>query len=225
MPAFRGGNNAPAAYGPTDDIDPNRLVPGVRARRYTEAAPDGRLDVIAPCCGRIARLRGDWLHADHLVLCTTCAMTYDVQVIDENDGASVLCSSSATSSPSSCADAPAAGSPTSTRVTCNCRHPRTDQRVGKARAGESVPGLSISAEQIRTRPPPQGRLTATLRANPCTTGRVPIRHSQIDSPSSTDPPGYYRGFGSSSGLSANWITDSVRSTSWLETPSSPLLAT
>jgi hypothetical protein len=86
MPAFRRGTNGPATYGPTDDIDPDRLVPGVQARRYTEAAPGGQLDVIAPCCGRIARLRGDWLHADHLVLCTTCALAYDVQVLDENDG-------------------------------------------------------------------------------------------------------------------------------------------
>jgi hypothetical protein len=86
MPAFRVGSNGRAAYGPTDDVDPNRLVPGVQARRYTEDAPDGRLDVIAPCCGRIGRLRGDWLHADHLVLCTSCALAYDVQVIDENDG-------------------------------------------------------------------------------------------------------------------------------------------
>lgn len=86
MPAFRGGTNGPAGYGPTDEVDFNRLVPGAQAHRYTEAAPGGQLDVIAPCCGRIARLRGDWLHADHLVLCTTCALAYDMQVIDENDG-------------------------------------------------------------------------------------------------------------------------------------------
>ncbi|UJW28840.1 hypothetical protein L3Q67_26635 [Saccharothrix sp. AJ9571] len=86
MAALRRKTTGPVSYKATDDIDPNRLVPGVQALRYTEAAPGGQLDVIAPCCGRIARLRGDWLHTDHLVLCTTCALAYDVQVLDENDG-------------------------------------------------------------------------------------------------------------------------------------------
>lgn len=80
------GEDEPAVYGPTEAADPNRLVPGARAYRYTEAAPGGQLDVVAPCRGRIARLRGDWLHAHHLVGCTHCRLAYDVRVIDENDG-------------------------------------------------------------------------------------------------------------------------------------------
>ncbi|QXV57401.1 hypothetical protein [Amycolatopsis sp. TNS106] len=73
-------------YGPTDSVDPKRLIPGVTVRRYTETIPGGRLDVIAPCCGRMARLDGDWMHDAHLVLCAACARTYDVQILDENDG-------------------------------------------------------------------------------------------------------------------------------------------
>ncbi|MFK0244561.1 hypothetical protein ACIQUM_07670 [Amycolatopsis azurea] len=76
----------PTSYGATDDVTLNLLVPGVTVRRYTEAASGGALDVIAPCCGRIARLQGDWIHDAHLVLCLACAVTYDVRILDENDG-------------------------------------------------------------------------------------------------------------------------------------------
>lgn len=86
MTLVRRGTNGLASYSATDDINPNRLVPGVQARRYTEIAAAGQLDVIAPCCGRIARLGGDWLHTDHLIFCTPCVLAYDVHVVDENDG-------------------------------------------------------------------------------------------------------------------------------------------
>ncbi|MEV0700056.1 hypothetical protein AB0I53_19410 [Saccharopolyspora sp. NPDC050389] len=73
-------------YRVTDAVDLNRLVPGAQAYRYTSVTSVGQLDVIVPCCGRISRFSGDFVHAVHLVLCTNCALTYDVGVIDENDG-------------------------------------------------------------------------------------------------------------------------------------------
>ncbi|QWF85699.1 hypothetical protein [Amycolatopsis sp. CA-230715] len=86
MPEFRSDTNVPVIYGATEHVGRSRLVPGVRVRRYTEDAPGGCLDVITPCCPRIARLRGDWRHGHHLVLCTKHALAYDVYLIDENDG-------------------------------------------------------------------------------------------------------------------------------------------
>ncbi len=75
-----------AVYGADDEVDRTRLVPGASVRRYTDAGPDGSLDTAAPCCGRIARLHGNWRRAEHFVLCGPCALAYDVDLIDENDG-------------------------------------------------------------------------------------------------------------------------------------------
>lgn len=76
----------PAAYGPADEVDRARLVSGASARRYTDFGPCDSLDAVAPCCGRIARLRGDWRRAQHFVLCASCGLAYDVELIEENDG-------------------------------------------------------------------------------------------------------------------------------------------
>lgn len=63
-------------------MDPNRLVPGTVARRYSEPAPRParRRDVLLR---PHARLRGNATHDQHLVVCTSCGPTYDVEFIDK----------------------------------------------------------------------------------------------------------------------------------------------
>ncbi|GAA2798952.1 hypothetical protein [Saccharopolyspora taberi] len=67
-------------------VDPNQLVPGTRIRRYTDPAPRSQLDAEMPCCDRTARLPGDAVQDQHLVMCTPCGQLYEVEVIDELDG-------------------------------------------------------------------------------------------------------------------------------------------
>jgi hypothetical protein len=73
-------------YGSDDQIDPNHLVAGTTARRYTEPAPGGQLDVAVPCCGRTARLPHIGHQLRTAVGCPFCTLLYTVTLIDELDG-------------------------------------------------------------------------------------------------------------------------------------------
>ena len=74
-------------YGADEQVDPNRLVPGVLVRRHTEPAPRGRgLDVAVPCCARLARLRHVAHQAHAWVGCPFCGLLYTTTLIDELDG-------------------------------------------------------------------------------------------------------------------------------------------
>lgn len=190
MPEFRSDTNVPVIYGATEHVGRSRLVPGVRVRRYTEDAPGGCLDVITPCCPRIARLRGDWRHGHHLVLCTKHALAYDVYLIDENDGDSVPCSSSVTNSLFWHAAAPAVGSRLNTPVTIACRGPRMAPAGGQGtsscarfehrspvrRVKATAPPLRSSGQHHRAHMPP---LSADLHrrglAQACPSARLETR--------------------------------------------------
>lgn len=78
--------SAPRHFGSDDQIDPNLLIPGVTARRYTEPAGGTKLDVPVPCCGRLARLGRGFDRARVLVGCPFCGLAYDVVVVHEADG-------------------------------------------------------------------------------------------------------------------------------------------
>ncbi|MGW4639615.1 hypothetical protein ACWEN6_13860 [Sphaerisporangium sp. NPDC004334] len=75
-------------------VDPLQIQPGFRVSRYTEPAPRGRaLATQAPCCSRWVWIRpdvdsvtGDPQATNTRVLCSVCAVVYEVDLVPDSDG-------------------------------------------------------------------------------------------------------------------------------------------